>query len=165
MQRRSFDELTTRELYAILKLRTDVFFIEQKIDDEELDNRDLEPLTEHLWMSDEEGIAAYLRVIVDDEPSHLDARHLFGRVVVRPDQRGHGLAHQLIATVLDEHPDDAFVIHSQEYIAPLYEKFGFERFGEIYVEAGLPHVMMYRASPRAKQSASALRRAARRAAS
>jgi ElaA protein len=137
-------ELTTDELYSFLKLRTDVFFVEQRIDEEELDNRDQEPGTEHLWIADDSGTAAYLRVIVDETPQHRDAHRLFGRVVVRSDRRGEGLAQVLIDEVLRLHGNEPMLLHSQEYIAPLYAKFGFMPFGESYVEAGLPHVMMYR---------------------
>lgn len=142
---KTWGELTTTELYSLLKLRTDVFFLEQKIDEEELDDRDQEPETTHLWIADERGTAAYLRVLVDDEPSHLDARRLFGRVVVRADRRGEGLAQLLIGQVIERHGHEAMLLHSQEYIAALYERFGFEAFGETYLEAGLPHVLMYRA--------------------
>lgn len=142
--RKSFAQLTTAELYSVLKLRTDVFFLEQKIDEEELDNRDLEPTTVHWWIADANGTASYLRVIVDDEPEHRDARHSFGRVVTRPDRRGEGLSSQLIAAVIDEFGHHAMLLHAQVYIAPLYAKFGFEEFGEVYTEAGLPHIGMYR---------------------
>ena len=142
---RSWSQLSVSELYSFLKLRTDVFFLEQKIDEEELDWRDSEDATEHLWIADASGIAAYLRVLLDAEPSHLDARRLFGRVVVRPDRRGEGLAQQLIARVIADYGHEAMVLHSQDYIAPLYAKFGFEPFGESYLEAGLPHTLMYRA--------------------
>ncbi len=144
--RKSWGELTVDELYSFIKLRTDVFFVEQRIDEEELDNRDQEPGTRHLWIADDAGTAAYLRVLVDPSPEHRDARHLIGRVVVRADRRGEGLAQVLIREVLGSHPGTAFLLHSQEYIAPLYAKFGFEAFGDSYVEAGIPHIMMYRAA-------------------
>ena len=141
---KSWSELTTSELYAVLKLRTDVFFVEQRIDEEELDNRDQEPATEHLWIADDAGTAAYLRVLVDKAPQHRDAHRVLGRVVVRSDRRGEGLAQVLIAEVLRRYGSEPMLLHSQEYIAPLYAKFGFEVFGESYLEAGLPHLMMYR---------------------
>ena len=143
---KTWSELTTDELYALLKLRTDVFFVEQRIDETELDDRDQEPTTKHLWIADESGIASYLRVIVDAEPSHRDARRLFGRVVTRPDARGRGFSQQLIAEVLRVHGHEALLLHAQTYIAPLYAKFGFEPFGDEYVEAGIPHLLMYRAA-------------------
>jgi len=140
-----WSELSLEELYSVLKLRTDVFFVEQRIDEEELDNRDQEPSTEHLWIADAAGTAAYLRVLVDTEASHLDARHSFGRVVVRADRRGEGLAQVLVARVMEQYGHESMLLHAQEYIAPLYAKFGFEVFGESYIEAGIPHISMYRA--------------------
>lgn len=141
---KEWSELTTNELYAFLKLRTDVFFLEQKIDEEELDWRDSEAATIHYWISDAEGTAAYLRVIDDPVPTFLDARRLFGRVVVRPDRRGEGLAQLLIGRVLERFGTEPMLLHAQTYIAPLYSKYGFEVRGEEYEEAGLPHVLMYR---------------------
>lgn len=140
-----WSELTKEELYAFLKLRTDVFFVEQRIDEEELDNRDQEQTTEHYFIDDEHGTAAYLRVIEDAEPQHRDARRLFGRVAVRSDRRGEGLAQVLIDEVIARHGHEPMLLHAQEYIAPLYAKYGFEAFGDLYIEAGIPHIMMYRA--------------------
>jgi ElaA protein len=142
---KSWGELTTDELYAILKLRTDVFFVEQRIDEEELDNRDQEPTTRHYWIADDAGAAAYLRVLLDEEPQHLDARHLVGRVVVRSDRRGERLAQRLLGLVIERYGNEALLLHAQEYIAPLYARFGFEPFGDVYLEAGIPHISMYRA--------------------
>jgi len=140
-----WSELTTSELYSILKLRTDVFFVEQKIDEEELDYRDLEPTTTHYWIEDASRHAiAYLRVLRDPVPSHLDANHVIGRVVVRADHRGEGLAQELLAKALARLEGEATLLHAQEYIAPLYAKAGFEAFGERYVEAGIHHISMYR---------------------
>jgi ElaA protein len=142
--RKAWGELTTDELYSILKLRTDVFFVEQGIDEEELDNRDQEVTTEHLWIQDDRGVAAYLRVLWDDEATHLDAHRIVGRVVVRADRRGEGLAKILFAEVIERRRHESLLLHAQEYIAPLYARFGFEEFGGVYAEAGLPHVSMYR---------------------
>ncbi|WP_309619285.1 GNAT family N-acetyltransferase [Salinibacterium sp.] len=143
---RSWSELTTSELYAVLKLRTDVFFVEQKVDEEELDNRDQEPGTRHHWIADSSGTVAYLRVLVNDEPEHLDARHIIGRVVVRADRRGEGLAQQLMAVALKEFTGAPMLLHAQQYVAPLYAKFGFVAFGEPYAEATIMHISMYRAA-------------------
>ncbi|MCU1439355.1 MAG: family N-acetyltransferase [Rhodoglobus sp.] len=144
MSVKPWGELTTAELYSLLKLRTDVFFVEQRIDEEELDNRDLEAGTMHYWIVDDSGAAAYLRVLFDAEPEHVDAHRVVGRVVVRADRRGEGLAQVLMARVLDDFGAEAMLLHAQEYIAPLYAKFGFEAFGEVYPEAGIPHISMYR---------------------
>jgi len=142
---KTWPQMTADDVFGWAKLRTDIFFLEQHIDEEELDDRDRDPTTEHLWIEDAAGTAAYLRVILDDKPSHLDARRLFGRVVTRADRRGEGLSQRLIAEVIARHGHKAMLLHAQEYIAPLYAKFGFTAFGDRYLEAGIPHISMYRA--------------------
>jgi ElaA protein len=139
-----WSELTTVELYAFLRLRTGVFFVEQKVDEEELDGRDLEPSTVHFWVGDGTQAVAYLRVIEDEVPEHRDARHLIGRVVVAADHRGRGLAQLLIQRAIDEYGHLPLLLHAQSYIVPLYAGFGFEVFGDEYEEAGIPHTSMYR---------------------
>lgn len=142
---RHWDELGTAELYSILKLRTDVFFLEQKITEEELDHRDLEPTTLHVWLAADDGtVVAYLRVIEDAEPEYRDARHLPGRVVVHPRYRGAGLARILMATVIERYGALPMLLHAQSYIVPLYAAFGFEAVGDEFQEAGIPHRTMYR---------------------
>ena len=137
-------ELTTDELYSVMKLRTDVFFVEQKVDEEELDNRD--QVAEHFFIVDAIGTAAYLRVLFDESPEHLDAHRVVGRVVVRADRRGEGLASQLLDRVLSLYGHEAMLLHAQEYVAPLYAKSGFVPFGLPYDEAGIQHISMYRSA-------------------
>jgi ElaA protein len=143
---KSWSQLTTADLYSFVKLRTDVFFVEQKVDEEELDNRDQEPGTMHYWIEDATGCAAYIRVLQNDQPEHLDARRIIGRVVVRADRRGEGLAQVLLARALEDFAGEAMLLHAQEYVAPLYAKFDFEAFGEPYEEATIMHISMYRAA-------------------
>jgi ElaA protein len=140
-----WSEFTTDEFYDIAKLRTDVFFIEQTITETELDGRDREAGTMHYWISDALGAAAYLRVLFDETPEHRDAHRVVGRVVVRADRRGEGLAQLLFERVFADFPGEPMLLHSQAYIAPLYAKVGFVEFGEPYDEAGIPHISMYRA--------------------
>jgi ElaA protein len=147
---KSFAELTTRELYEIARLRTDVFLVEQKADETELDGRDTEPGTRHYWIPDGDGsVLAYLRTLWDDEPEHQDANLVIGRVVTRADARGRGLASILLDRVLAENPGHAILLHAQEYVQGLYAKAGFQPFGEVYEEAGIAHIGMYRAPERA----------------
>lgn len=143
----AFDELTTRELYEIAKLRTDVFFVEQRVDETELDYRDLEPATRHYWIAADDGsVLAYLRTLWDDEPQHRAAHVVIGRVVTRADARGRGLASRLLAAAIADNPGRDLVLHAQEYAQALYAKAGFEPFGEVYLEAGIRHIGMYRES-------------------
>ena len=145
---RTWSRLTVDEFFEIASLRTTVFFLEQRIDEEELDSRDREESTQHLWIPDAQGVAAYLRVVENASPARgdRDARRLIGRVVTRPDRRGEGLARILIAVVIERFGHEPLALHSQSYIQPLYEGFDFEPYGEEYIEAGLPHRAMYRAA-------------------
>lgn len=145
---RTWGELSLDEFFEIARVRTEVFFLEQRIDEEELDERDREETTEHVWISDDRGVAAYLRVVVDEQPQegNRDARRLIGRVVTRADCRGQGLARRVIEHVIERHGHEPLALHSQSYIQPLYAALGFEPYGDEYVEAGIPHVSMYRAA-------------------
>jgi ElaA protein len=64
--------------------------------------------------------------------------------VVRADHRGELLAQHLFERVLEDFGDEPLLLHAQEYIAPLYAKFGFVAFGPVYIEAGIPHISMLR---------------------
>jgi len=144
---RTWSELTRDEFFELARLRTEVFFLEQRIDEPELDDRDRDETTEHVWIADSEGPASYLRVIVDKtvQPGNQDARRLIGRVVTRADRRGEGLSRRLLEHVIQQHGHEPMALHSQSYIQPLYAAVGFETFGDEYVEAGIPHLSMYRA--------------------
>lgn len=143
-----WNELTLVDLYSFLKLRCDVFMWEQQADDEEMDGRDQEPGTIHVWIEDERGCAAYLRVLKNAVPEHRDAHRVIGRVAVRADRRGDGLARELMLRalkVIDEE-GGASMLHAQSYVVGLYGRFGYEVYGEEYDEAGIPHRSMYRAA-------------------
>ena len=145
-----FEAISTREFYEIAKLRTDVFFVEQKVDETELDYRDLEPETRHYWIAAEDGsVLAYLRTLWNEEPEHRAAHVVIGRVVTRADARGRGLASRLLAAAIADNPGRDIALHAQEYAKGLYAKAGFEAFGEVYLEAGIRHIGMYRAAERA----------------
>ena len=127
-------------------LRTEVFFLEQKIDEEEFDAADRDPTTIHLWVADDEGMASYLRIVhnPDHAASHDGVADSLGRMVVRKSARGRGLAQVLMARALEIAGDKPLYLHAQDYVTSLYAKFGFERRGGLFQEAGIPHVLMVR---------------------
>jgi ElaA protein len=141
---KSWSELEPLEVYAIAKLRTDVFFVEQRVDEEELDWRDVEPTTVHLFLCEGRDVVAYLRVLRDEVAEHGGAHRVVGRVVVDRAHRGSGLARLLLARAIELFGDEPMLLHAQSYIAPLYAGAGFEAFGDEYVEAGIPHISMIR---------------------
>jgi ElaA protein len=132
----SFRDLDTTTLYAILKLRTDVFVVEQKCAYPELDGRDDEPGTRHVWLSRGDDIAAYLRILDDGEVQRV------GRVVVAADERGAGHAGRLMTRALTVIGNRTSVLEAQAYLVRFYAKFGYVQTGPEYIEDGIPHVPM-----------------------
>jgi ElaA protein len=130
-------ELTPVELYALLRLRVDVFVVEQACAYPDLDGRDAEPDAWHAWIEgDDGGPVATLRVL--REP---DGTHRIGRVVTAPAARGRGLAGALVRDALAR-VDGTVVLHAQSHLAGWYAGFGFVPDGPDYVEDGIPHTPM-----------------------
>jgi ElaA protein len=136
----TFAELDVRSLYAVLKLRCDVFVVEQECAYPELDGRDTEPGTRHLWLTDDDGVTAYLRVLDDG-----DARRI-GRVVTAPRARGAGQAGRLVQQALTEIGDRPSVLDAQAHLVGFYKRFGYEPSGPEYLEDGIPHVPMVKSA-------------------
>lgn len=126
-------------LHDLMALRSAVFVVEQNCAYLDLDGRDVEPLTEHVWTADERSLTAYLRVLT--EP---DGAARVGRVCTRADARGAGLAAALLTDVLDRNPGRVIVLEAQEHLADWYGRFGFVPTGPSYIEDGIPHVPMRR---------------------
>ncbi|MFI7574788.1 GNAT family N-acetyltransferase [Micromonospora sp. NPDC049497] len=135
----SFTDLDARTFHDLLRLRIDVFVVEQACPYPELDGRDVEPGTRHLWLAGDGGPLAYLRILAD--PGGL-AR--IGRVVVAPTARGGGHAGRLMAAALDEVGDRPCVLEAQSHLVAFYARHGFTVIGPEYVEDGIPHTPMRR---------------------
>jgi ElaA protein len=136
-----FDELDARTLYRILRLRSEVFVVEQECAYPDIDGRDTEPDALHLWAEPDPAspiVAAALRVLV--EP---DGTRRIGRVVTAGDQRGQGLAGLLMDEALGLIPPAAdIVLDAQSRLEQWYEGWGFARSGDDFVEDGIVHVPM-----------------------
>jgi len=136
---RRFADLDAAVLHELLRLRVDVFVVEQECAYPELDGRDPEPNTRHVWLDGPDGRpAAMLRVLAEPDGSHR-----IGRVATRPDARGNGLAGVLLAHVHDSTPG-RLVLDAQTYLVPWYASLGYEPTGEEFEEDGIPHVPMAR---------------------
>jgi len=139
-----FAGIDTRTLYGVLKLRSDVFVVEQECLFLDLDGRDLEPATLHLWIDTRDAApASYLRVVDDGGSLKI------GRVVTAPVARGRGLGavllrRALVAIAADGAGGDGrpVVLDAQSHLAGWYARFGFERSGEDFVEDGITHTPM-----------------------
>ena len=143
-----FDELTPHDLHDILRLRSEVFVVEQACVFLEIDGRDPEPDTRHLWLRDEAGaLAATARLLHDDGDTWS-----IGRVVTRPDLRSTGIAARLLTEAISEAGAlgaTAIDLGAQSHLAPWYARFGFEVCGAEYVEDDIPHLPMRRLAPAA----------------
>jgi ElaA protein len=139
LRRAAWHELDPRTLHDIVRLRIDVFVVEQTCPYPELDGRDLEPSTEHIWVADESGVAAYLRVLAED-----DGARRIGRVATRRDARGAGLAARLVQDAVARHGHRPLVLDAQSYLTGFYERFGFTSSGPEFLEDGILHVPMRR---------------------
>src|SRR5688572_8283319 len=137
-----FAELDTSTLYALLKLRTDVFVVEQRCAYPELDGRDAEPGTRHLWFERNRVPIAYLRLLSDVVGGTEVAR--IGRVATIKEARGQGLAGKLLVAALAAAGNKPCVLDAQTEVAEFYEKYGFKPTGPEFVEDGIPHVPMRR---------------------
>lgn len=133
-----FNELTPAELYDILKLRSAVFILEQNCHYQDLDDRDKDAF--HLWLSDEEGIAAYLRVL----PNSVWGEISIGRVISA--RRRQGLGSRILAEGIkaakEKYGAKRIVIGAQAYAKEFYEKAGFIQASDEYDEDGIPHIKM-----------------------
>jgi ElaA protein len=134
-----FAELTPFEVYGLCRLRVDVFVVEQECPYPELDGRDLEPATVHLWYEGEGGeVLATIRVLDDG------AERVIGRVATASGARGQGLAAALMRRGIELCGGAPIHLGAQAYLEGWYEQFGFLRSGPGYIEDGIPHVPMRR---------------------
>jgi ElaA protein len=134
-----FADLTGLEVYGLCRLRVDVFVVEQECPYPELDGRDLEPTTVHLWFEADGVPVATIRVLREQTGWAI------GRVATAAGWRGLGLAAQLMSAGMALCGDEPIVLGAQAYLESWYERFGFRRSGPDYVEDGIPHLPMRRA--------------------
>lgn len=137
----SFQELSTREIYDILQLRSEVFVVEQDCVYQDIDGHDLEAF--HLVFYKDEVLAAYSRILPAN--AYFDELSI-GRVIVKSSFRGQKLGHQLMKESIDfalkEYSNQDIVISAQQYLIKFYESHAFKIAGEGYLEDGIPHIKM-----------------------
>jgi ElaA protein len=137
-------DLTAAQLYGLLRLRAEVFVVEQACVYLDPDGRDLEPATRHLWVEDGDGdVVACLRVL--DEPA--DGSASIGRVVTAPSARSRGLAAALVQRALAPPTPRPVRINAQSHLVDWYARFGFVVDGDEFVEDGIAHTPMVVAGP------------------
>jgi len=141
---KSFAQLSNFELYAMLKLRSDVFVVEQNCVYPDLDDKDLHADTQHLLSFNGDVLVGYARCLAPGL-SYTDAASV-GRVVVAGAARGHGLATTIMQAALttchQQWPENDIVIGAQTYLQDFYTRLGFSPISPAYDEDGIMHIDM-----------------------
>src|SRR3954463_1485097 len=128
LRQASFADLTGLEGYGLCRLRGDVLVVEQQCPYPDLDGRDLEPTTAHLWFEADGVPVATIRVLREQTGWAI------GRVATAAGWRGRGLAGRVVAAGGALCGDEPIVLGAQAYLESWYERFGFRRTGPDYVE-------------------------------
>lgn len=137
-----FDELSATQLYNILRLRTEVFILEQNCLYQDVDGKDAKAF--HLFATGDNGeVMAYARIL----PHGISYEDVsIGRVVTSPKVRGTGAGRELMKRVMEfikkEFNDPSIRISAQSYLIKFYSGFGFSTVGEEYLEDDIPHTQM-----------------------
>jgi len=138
---KSFEELTTLELYDFLQLRSDVFVVEQECVFLDLDSRDKDAI--HIFAKKNNTIIAYTRLF---KPGDYYKEASIGRVVVKKEERKYGYGHELmefsIQMVETKFKTATIKIGAQKYLKTFYESHGFKQIGDEYLEDGIIHIYM-----------------------
>lgn len=138
-----FNELTNYELYEILRIRQEVFVVEQRINYVDADNIDQKCV--HVFHIDDNGINAYARIL----PKEINpyGKVSFGRVLTTQKARRYGFGKKLIHETINYIKtnfanEDKIIISAQEYLEKFYSDFGFVTISEKYFEEGIEHIKM-----------------------
>ena len=137
-----FDELEAWEIYEILRSRCAVFTVEQGIVCQEIDGVDYDAL--HCFMTENGSVVAYLRAYRDNtDPDTVR----IGRALTTVRNAGYGrsLMEMSLDAINEKMKPVRLALHSQTHACGFYEKFGFEKCSEEFLEENVPHVEMMRA--------------------
>lgn len=136
-----FDELSTKELYALLALRSEVFVVEQDCVYQDVDNKDQKAI--HVLGVKNGKLVAYARIF---KPGDYFEEASIGRVVVKKEERTFGYGHQLIeqsnAYIFNQLNCSVIKISAQSYLECFYNKHNYQKTGSPYLEDGIPHIAM-----------------------
>ena len=140
---KTFNELTTDELYALLQLRSEVFVVEQNCVYQDIDFKDQKAL--HILGYKNQKLIAYTRIF---KPGDYFEKASIGRVVVAKSERQHSYGQDIMKASINaiEQSFETREIHisAQKYLLKFYNSLGFEQVGDEYLEDGIPHVGMIR---------------------
>lgn len=143
----AFNQLSLEQLYQIIKLRVDIFVVEQDCPYSDLDNLDQQ--CRHLFATENNQVLAYTRLIppgLVHKGSLLSNQAAIGRVVISEPARGRKLGYELmqrsIDAVWEETPNIPIKIGAQQHLENFYSKLGFKTISDMYLEDDIPHIDM-----------------------
>ena len=142
---KTFNELTSQELYDLLQLRSEVFVVEQDCVYQDVDGKDQKAL--HVLGYKNDNLVAYTRVF---KPGDYFNEASIGRVVVRAQERkfkhGYVIMNASIKAIKNHYKETTIRISAQTYLKQFYNKLDFYEVGEEYLEDGIPHINMIKSS-------------------
>ena len=138
---KKFSELSIEELYQILRLRSEVFVVEQNCVYQDLDNKD--QISVHIFIKEKNEIVAYTRIFKSGDYYKNPS---IGRVVVSKKKRGKELGKKIMISSIDYIKEnlksDKIELSAQKYLDKFYKDLGFYKIGVDYLEDGIPHQRM-----------------------
>ena len=138
---KTFYELDTEDLYQILRLRSEVFVVEQDCVYQDIDNKDQNAI--HLYYKENHQIVAYTRIF---KAGHYYENPCIGRVVVSKKNRGNDLGKKIMIDSMEyikqNIKGEKIELSAQKYLDKFYKDLGFYKIGEDYLEDGIPHQRM-----------------------
>jgi len=136
-----FKELSVEEMYQILRIRSEVFVIEQRCIYEDIDGKDEKAM--HVMGKNNNEIIAYTRILEGGEDYDFPS---ISRVVVkkknRGEERGKEIMKETIKYIVEERKEKTIVLAAQKYLEKFYRELGFIAEGEEYLEDEIPHQKM-----------------------
>lgn len=137
----NYHELSRDELYAILRLRAEVFVVEQDCVYQDVDGKDDKAI--HVLGFKENELVAYTRLF---SPGDYFEEASIGRVVVKEQERSHHYGYDLmkrsVQAIEDAYETTTIKISAQTYLKKFYNNLGFIETGDEYLEDGIPHMAM-----------------------
>ena len=136
-----FSELDTEDLYQILRIRSEVFVVEQDCVYQDIDNKDQNDI--HLYYKENDQIVAYTRIF---KAGDYYENPCIGRVVVSKKNRGNNLGKKIMIDSMEyikqNIKGEKIELSAQKYLDKFYKDLGFYKIGEDYLEDGIPHQRM-----------------------
>ena len=139
---KKWNELSINEIYSILRLRSEVFVVEQNCVYQDIDKKDI--LAIHIMGFLKKKLIVYSRAF--NEKEYFNEMS-FGRAIVKKEKRGIGLGHSLVSKsitiIKKEYGNKTIKISAQAHLKNFYAKHGFVAKGKTYLEDNIPHLAMY----------------------